>query len=272
VKRATLALAAALSVALPLAAHAHRPWLLPSMTAVSGNDQWVTVDAAVTTDLFYFDHNPMRLDGLVVTAPDGSPATASNSSTGKLRSSFDVQLAKPGTYQRAVVGDTLTASYKVGAETKRARGSLEQLTREIPAGASDLSVTRLQTRTETFVTAGKPDTRSLAPSNSGREMVPVSHPNDLVSGAPASFRLLLDGKPAAGYEVSAIPGGNRYRDALGEIKTTTDADGRFTFAWPAPGMYWMNAGTRAVRGAPGGSLAAPARRVTWSAVVEVMPN
>ena len=48
------ALAVSLSVALPMAAHAHRAWMLPSATVLSGNEPWVTVDAAVSNDLFYF--------------------------------------------------------------------------------------------------------------------------------------------------------------------------------------------------------------------------
>ena len=69
------ALAAVSLVALlaaPVAANAHRQWLLPSATVLSGNDPWITVDAAVSNDLFYFDHMPMRLDAIAVIAPAGS--------------------------------------------------------------------------------------------------------------------------------------------------------------------------------------------------------
>ena len=89
------ALAAASLVALlaaPVAANAHRQWMLPSATVLSGNDPWITVDAAVSNDLFYFDHNPMRLEGIAVIAPDGSKGEIKNGATGKYRSTFDVQL------------------------------------------------------------------------------------------------------------------------------------------------------------------------------------
>ena len=66
-KIATLTLAALL----PIASHAHKAWLLPSAT-VSTVDQWITVDAAVSNDLFYFNHNPLRTDGLSITAPHKS--------------------------------------------------------------------------------------------------------------------------------------------------------------------------------------------------------
>ena len=64
--------ALALAIALPFAAHAHKAWLLPSATVVSGNTPWVSVDGAISNNLYYPDHFPMRLESLVITAPDGS--------------------------------------------------------------------------------------------------------------------------------------------------------------------------------------------------------
>ena len=73
----------------PLTAEAHRVWMLPSATVLSGDDVWITVDAAVSNDLFYFEHFPLQIANLgstsaapqgvrgragqlSVTAPDGS--------------------------------------------------------------------------------------------------------------------------------------------------------------------------------------------------------
>ena len=234
-------LALALAAMLPLSAHAHRAWMLPSATVLSGEEPWVTVDAAVSNDLFYFEHNAMRLDGLLAFAPDGSKATPENLGSGKYRSTFDLKLSQKGTYKLAVVSDNLMASWKVGSETKRARGTAESLAKDIPANAEGLSVSRNQARNEVFVTSGKPTDKVLAPTNQGLELAPVTHPNDLFVGDAASFRLLLDGKPAADVEVTVIPGGIRYRDQLGEIKVKTDANGQFSVKWPAPGMYWLTA-------------------------------
>ena len=119
------AYALAVILCLPLSVEAHRAWMLPSATVLSGTDLWVTVDAAISNDLFYFEHNPIRLDNLAITAPDGSPVKAENASTGKFRSTFDVPLAQPGTYKIAVVTDMAAAMYEDGGETKRWRGSAE---------------------------------------------------------------------------------------------------------------------------------------------------
>ena len=64
-------------------------WLLPSATVFSGTDGWVTVDAAVSNDLFFFDHQPLRLDGMKVWQPDGSEGALQNGATGRYRSVFE---------------------------------------------------------------------------------------------------------------------------------------------------------------------------------------
>ncbi len=74
---------------LPLTTQAHRQWLLPSATVPSGAEPWLTVDTAVPNVLFYFEHQPMRLDG--------TEARMENSSTGRYHSTFDVKLTQKGT-------------------------------------------------------------------------------------------------------------------------------------------------------------------------------
>src|SRR3546814_10849767 len=77
--------------ALPFAAQAHKAFLLPSTTVLTESDHKITVDAAVSNDLFYFNHVPMRLDDLQITAPDGSSVAPENVATGAFRSVFDVR-------------------------------------------------------------------------------------------------------------------------------------------------------------------------------------
>ncbi|WP_293778644.1 DUF4198 domain-containing protein [uncultured Oxalicibacterium sp.] len=263
----TAALALSLTTALPMAAHAHRTWLLPSSTVLSGEAPYVTVDAAVSNEVFYFDHRPLSLDAIVITAPDGKTVDAENKATGKFRSVFDVKLAQPGTYRISAVNEMLFATYKQGSETKRWRGAAANFAKEVPADAKDVNVSSNQSRLETFVSAGKPS--PVKPVGKGLELVPVTHPNDLFAGENSSFIFTLDGKPAADLEVSVVPGGVRYRDQLNEIKLKTDKDGKFSVKWPAPGMYWLNAGTRAAAGEVG-TLENPARRASYTATLEVL--
>ena len=88
----SLAVAIDLASVIPAPALAHKAWLQPSQTVIAGTHPWITVDAAVSNDLFYFNHVPLRTEGLVITAPDGSTVDAQNVATGKYRTVFDVEL------------------------------------------------------------------------------------------------------------------------------------------------------------------------------------
>lgn len=256
------------ALAIPAAASAHRQWMLPSATVLSGNDPWVTVDAAVSNDLFYFDHVPMRLEGIAVVAPDGSAGEIKNGSTGKYRSTFDVQLDKPGTYKIVNAGGGLMASYKQGGETKRWRGTAEQMATAIPKDATEVRITENDRRAEVFVTRGAPTKDALKITGKGLELEPVTHPNDLVASEPATFKLLLDGKPAADVEVEVILGDDRYRTEKSEQKLKTDATGAFTVKWPQAGMYWLEASSRGGAGSVPGSQ----RSAAYVATLEVLPD
>ena len=264
-KLAALGLAAATTLATP--ALAHRQWMLPSATVLSGGDQWVTVDAAVSNDLFYFEHVPLRLDHLTVTAPDGSAAKVENQSTGKYRSTFDVHLTQPGTYKMALINEGVFGSYKLNGEQKRFRAMGGKLP-EIPETATDVRLSQNQGRLEIFVTSGKPSEGVLKPTGKGLELVADTHPNNLAAGEEAKFGLVLDGQPAADVEIEVVPGGNRYRSKLNDFKVKTDKDGKFTVKWPEPGMYWLSASVQDDKA----TIKNAKRRATYTATFEVLPQ
>ena len=253
---------------LPIASHAHKTWLLPSATVLTV-DQWVTVDAAVSNDLFYFNHVPLRLDTLEITAPDGTRVKPANVGGGKYRNTFDVHLKQNGTYRIAVTNGGLLATYDENSQRKRWRGTPETFAKEVPANATNLQVSESAGRIETFVTAGKPTTTALKLTNHGLELVPITHPNDLYAEEEATFAFMLDGKPAADLPVTIVPGGTRYRNTQGEIKAKTDADGRFSITWPAPGMYWLEAKLEDDKTS---IPQVKRRRVSYVATFEVLPQ
>jgi uncharacterized GH25 family protein len=274
IQKSLIALALAGLSVVSLSAHAHKPWLLPSSSNVEGKEAWVTVDAAISEGLFDIDHQPLKLDGIVITGPDGGKLTPENVNNGKLRNTFDLKLPKPGTYKIELVSKNVFGSYKdnTGA-MKRFRGSEESLAKDVPADATEVKLSRMDSRLETFVSTGTPDMAVFKPTGVGLEMVPVTNPTELRAGEKATWRFLLDGKPAANQGVSLIPGGVRYRGTLGEIRQNTDAKGELTIELPAAGMYMVSsAWPAAAPQVPGQPPQMAPRRASYSAVVEILPQ
>jgi uncharacterized GH25 family protein len=244
------ALCAALVIGLPLSAQAHRAWLLPSATLLSSDDAWVSVDAAVSNDIFHADHAPMRIDGLLITAPDGTSVAPQNTLTGKFRSSFDAQLAQKGTYKIALASSGLMARWETEEGERRMwpgrgeKANPADFEKVVPKKAKNLEVSQFSRRLETFVTSGAPTDSVFKPTKQGLELIPITHPNDLFAGEQAEFQFLIDGKPAKGAKVIVIPGGMRYRNEQASIEVETDKKGKVVITWPQAGMYWINASYR----------------------------
>lgn len=240
-------LCTALVVCLPLSAQAHRAWLLPNATVLSSDDAWVSVDAAVSNDIFHSDHAPMRTEGLVITAPDGAQLSPQNAMTGKYRTTFDVQLPQKGTYKIASASSGLMARWETETGERKMwpgrgeRANPADFDKMVPKKAKNLEVSQFSRRMETFVTSGSPSETVLKPTKQGLELVPVTHPNDLFSGEEAKFQFHMDGKPVAGVKVTVIPGGMRYRNDQAAIELVSDKKGQIAITWPQAGMYWLSA-------------------------------
>ncbi|MBT2186830.1 DUF4198 domain-containing protein [Sphingobium nicotianae] len=296
-KTCLIAAAALIAVATP--GLAHRNWLLPSATIFSSTPETVAVDAAESTDLFFPDHRALGVERIKVWAPDGSEGKIQNGSNGRVRSTFEVQLDKPGTWRIGMVQNGIGGTFKVdgvewrlfsgrrpggaggpgagagrgpgapggpsgaGGEPPRFVSSID----EIPANATDIRITETSGSNNIYVTAGEPTDTVFTPTGKGLEMVPVTHLTELVKGEPARLKFLVDGKPAAGLKVSVLPGGKRYRDSDGAIEIMTGADGVATIDWPEAGMFWLNtsfADNKATM------PKATGRRMSYTATLEVM--
>ncbi len=255
-------------------AQAHRAWVLPAATVLSSEDPWVTFDAAVSNDIFHTDYRAYPTDSFQVLAPGGKTIALENAHSGKHRSTFDLHLTERGTYKVFIARNHLSARWET-AEGERGgypgRGETfteEGFAKAIPKDAKNVQITQSSRRMETFVTAGVPNDSVLQATNEGLEMVPVTHPNDLYAGETAKFRFLIDGKPAAGVEVTVIPGGMRYRTSQDEISIKTDKTGVAELTWPQAGMYWLEAEYS------DDQAKAPAtkRSGTYSVTLEVLPQ
>ncbi|ACT59861.1 DUF4198 domain-containing protein [Hirschia baltica] len=239
-----LLMAAAIGLAVSPAAQAHRMWILPSTFTLSGDEQIVTLDGAISNDLFFPNHVAMNLDNVVITAPDGSQSKPENGWKGEIRSTFDLKLDQQGTYKVAELGDFFFASWSEGDEKKRKRGSWEMFEKEGILAKEGVELSSSARRSETFVTLGAPTETAFKVTGVGIEMIPITHPNDVYQGEEASFTFLVDGKAVADLEVTIVKGNDRYRDVINEVKVKTDKDGVIKFTPEVAGRYWMSASSR----------------------------
>lgn len=264
---------AALVLSLPMAAQAHRVWILPNVTVWSGSAPVVSFDAAVSNDIFVADHSAYRLDSVKIKAPDGQESVPQNAVALKQRSVFDVALTQTGTWKVYSASHGLSASWEEGGKRKfwPPRGvapTMESFEKDVPKKADNLQIAQTSRRYETFVTAGKPSDSVLKPSNIGLELVPVTHPNNLVANEVAVVQFLIDGKPAVGAKIEVIAGGRRYRNSEDAQEYRTDKDGKASIAWPGAGQYFLEAEYEDAQ-AP---KPASKRVGRYAAVLEVLPQ
>lgn len=236
-----MAVAVGAVVLAPAAAQAARSWVLPSTTVLSGKNAWITVDAASSDELYIPGLRPLPLTSIRVIDADGQTVEPQNGFMGKFRSSVDVQLTKPGTYKIASVTTTIIASWSEAGQVRRFRGSDDEFAKQVPASASELRTVKTVSRNETFVTRDTPTTQALKVSGEGLELEPITHPSDVIVGEAASFRFLLNGKPADGLEVLVMRGGDHWKSRPAEIKAKTGPDGSFKLTLPEGGIWWISA-------------------------------
>ncbi|MBO9723110.1 MAG: DUF4198 domain-containing protein [Novosphingobium sp.] len=279
---------AAVAAALASPASAHRAWLLPSTTTLAGTGEFVTVDAAISNDLFYPDHFPMNPEQVTVWTPDGSVGKLENPATGRYRSTFDVKIDKPGTWKIGTQRAAIMGSFKVNGEDWRLGGRGRPMgapgaggpggpggaparsvatVADIPANATDVKLVEAISGNYIYVTADAPTKTVFTPTGKGLEIDPITHPDELVSNEEGQFRFLIDGKPAAGVKVTVVPGSKKYREAEEAQELTTGADGVLHIKWPVAGMYWINASASDNKPS---EKRATERRMTYTATVEVV--
>ncbi|GAB2676331.1 DUF4198 domain-containing protein [Aliiglaciecola aliphaticivorans] len=262
-----------LTASVAMQAQAHRAWMLPSSTVLSGDAPYVTFDAAISNTLFYPDHVAMNLAGVKAYGPEGNSVELLNTAKGKYRSTFDIQLNDEGTYKIATSGGGLRARWEDENGKRKmwpGRGQTAQdseFDSAVPQNAKKLRVSRSYRRVETFVTLGAPSDKVFAPTNQGIEMIPQTHPNDLYAGETATFTLLIEGEPAKGATIEVIPDGMRYRNQQNEIKLTANEKGEFEITWPTAGRYFLEAEYEDNKVA----LPATKRTGSYAATFEVLP-
>ncbi|RBP48198.1 putative GH25 family protein [Roseimicrobium gellanilyticum] len=223
-------------------AQAHRTWVLPSSTVLSGDKVWVTFDACASNNIFFVNHRPLQPNTLSAIGPDGKEVELNNVSKGAMRTTFDVELKQEGTYRVGVVRAGHMAFWREGEERKSWTGTKEEMIKQGIHKKPDVHLSVGGYSILSYVTLGKPSKEVLAPTGKGLEVTfKDSHPNDLIAKETTQLVFQLNGKPASDLEVTVVPEGDRFRNEVGEIKVKTNARGECSVTWPTAGRYWLEA-------------------------------
>lgn len=251
--------AAVLALAMVGPAGAHVPYLLPNYFDLSGRDH-VTVEASFTEHFFTSDV-VMKSDSFHLVGPTGA-ATPLTATYFKDVAVLEASTPADGTWR-------ISSGERVGRTAKAAfvkdHWVFIEPGKPAPGGATPVDMQSL-TKAEVYVSRGKPSDAALAPTKSGIEFHPLTHPNKIFAGQPAKFEVLFDGKPLAGQPIELHAAGEGDDDSGKGATLTSGPDGSFVIKAAKPGVYL--AMTR-YRVQPMGDK--PARSFTYALTFDVAP-
>ena len=228
-----------LAVAISGQASAHSRWLLPShFTLSSEQGEWVALDASASNEVFNVD-KALSIDALSILTPSGKSVRPSSSYKAHRKSVADYFVEDSGTYKITNnASASYFSSYKVADKRQRARANKAELKAMVPANATDLQTTYGLTRVEPYITMNNP-TENYGTDGQFLELLPKTHPAEIVENEPATFAFTYHGKVQAGVEIEITPDGARYRNTPDVLKLTTDKNGEITFTPAHAGRYLL---------------------------------
>ncbi|WP_305842933.1 DUF4198 domain-containing protein [Photobacterium leiognathi] len=241
-KALSLACLVAAGLGMTSVAQAHPRWVVPSHFTVSkeGGD-WLSFDVTASHGTFVYD-KPASIETTQVIMPDGRMTNPNFTIRGKRRAIFDFFFEEEGTH-KIQINQTpkYYTYYKAGRRdtVKWAEANKANRLTVLPEKSRDVVTQVNYTRAETYVTVGKPSKKAMELTGEYLEMVPVTHPSDIVEGEPVTFQFFFNGKPQAGVTADITHEGTLYRNHQEQIDVVSDKDGMITFTPAVAGRYLM---------------------------------
>ncbi|CAM2746563.1 DUF4198 domain-containing protein [Vibrio ordalii] len=224
---------------------AHPRWLLPSEFTISAKEgDWVTTDATASHGTFVFD-KPLSVDSGYVLTPSGKRERFAFSAKHKRKSTFDFFFYEQGTHKIALVGTPFyMTNYTVGARNTARRIAANSVERQalLPEGAQNVKTVLMFNRTEAYITVNEPSAQVFALENQLLELVPVTHPADMVEGEEIVLQFFFNGQAQAGVEAEIRQDGTLYRNQQQALIIHSDNEGKIRFTPEQAGRYLLIAG------------------------------
>jgi len=205
------------------ATFAHTQWLKPSTFNTALNDRAVWVTGQLSMSEYAFMTERAIKAKTILTLPNGSQKEITDVYEGKTSSLFDFELTQAGTYKvESIIGPRVRKSRKPKDPTKKSRPASRNIN-----------------RLTTYITADAPNDKAITPTGRWLEIIPVTHPADIVEGEPASFKVLYKGKPLNKKIVVLVANGSEYQNQKTDKEYVTNNEGIITVALNTPGVYLL---------------------------------
>ena len=214
------------STLLSTSAFAHTQWLKPSVfnTALNGGSVWLSGQLS-TSEYAFSPERGLVTSQLLVITPTGEAQTITEVFAGHTASVFDVELKQAGTYKIEAFS---------GPDIRQARKPKKPDGKAMPA-------MKMVSRFTTFITADAPNDQALKAVGQWLEIIPVTHPADIVSQESAQFQVLYNGKPQVNHAVTLVASGGEYRNQNTDQEFQTDEQGFITLTPSSAGVYLLKA-------------------------------
>lgn len=225
-------------------ANAHPRWVLPSHFTISkeGGD-WLSFDVTASHGTFVFD-KPAGSETAQVVMPDGRKERPDFVLRGKRRSVFDFYFSAQGTHKVQINNQVgYLTSFKAGHRDTPKRLRANKVEREalLPKAPRDVLTTMTYTRAESYITVGKPSEKAFELEGKYLELLPITHPSDIVAQGPVRLQFYFNGEAQAGVKVDITREGTLYRNHQEQIEVISDAQGFIMFTPDVAGRYLLKA-------------------------------
>ena len=225
--RATLFL---LFAATAIRCPAHQKWLWPNTFAVNEGSAWVSVDAT-WSDTPFTAESGLGEQELRVAPPTGDAYAPTKVFTGKTKTTFELELSKPGAYRLDAIDP---ATYWTQVERSGKKIWLKKPAKEV-VGEKIVRSDLYWSIASAYVTVGAPGSDFPTARNDLLCLVPKVHPNAIAIGKPLQLTVYSRGKPLPGVVVKSFNSNSTGHKPLEVV--SSNKEGVCIFEPKSPGLY-----------------------------------
>ncbi|MBC7767958.1 MAG: DUF4198 domain-containing protein [Phycisphaerales bacterium] len=253
-------LAAALLALAATPAAAYTSYLKPEAYWPEGNE--VEVEGSFASQ-FFAPEIALSSD-IAGLNPDGSAAAYDQIVVDTNATRLEANLPAAGTYRISTGEQVGNVTSLVGVE-----GQWRPLAEgETPPEGTPVTTLQAVTLADTYVTRGQASREVVDQSHGRLAIKPVTHPNQVLAAQGFQVDILFDGAPLTNAAIVLYGEGDTDNDL--DRYVVTDASGRATFAFEAPGHYVIAARHRAAMPAGGAAqVGSYTTTLTFEALAEL---